>query len=81
MSKSLSFIILALLVVANTESRLILANHIGQGSTADASLSSNPTASPDIVDYSGITREECLIAKLKKALEDYIYHCPPGGCK
>ena len=81
MSKSLSFIILALLVVANTESRLILANHIGQGSTADASFSSNPTASPDIVDCSGITREECLIAKLKKALEDYIYHCPPGGCK
>ena len=81
MSKSLSFIILALLVVANTESRLILANHIGQGSTADASFSSNPTGSPDIVDCSGITREECLIAKLKKALEDYIYHCPPGGCK
>ena len=81
MSRSLSFIILALLVVANTESRLILASHIGEGSNPDASFSINPTTSPDIVDCSGLTREECLIAELKKALEDYIYPCPPGGCK
>ena len=81
MSKSFSFIILALLVVANTEGTLISTSHNGQGSYLDASFSINPTTSPDIVDCSGLTREECLIAELKKALEDYIYPCPPGGCK
>ena len=81
MSKSLTFIILALLVVANTKNMLISASSTGQGSDSDALSSINPAASPEIVDCSGLTREECLIEKLKKALADYIYYCPPGGCK
>ena len=81
MSKSLSFIILALLVVANTESTLITASRFSQGYHPNALFSNNPSASPEIVDCLELTREECLIEKLKKALGDYIYHCPPGGCK
>ena len=81
MSKNFSFIILALLVVANIKGTLITASHTGQGSHTNALFSNNPSASPEIVDCLELTREECLIEKLKKALGDYIYHCPPGGCK
>ena len=78
MSKSLSFIILALLVVANTKSTLITASRFSQGYHPDASFSNNPAASLEIVDCSGLTREECLIEKLKNALGDYKYYCPRG---
>ena len=81
MLKNFSFIILALLVVANIKGTLITASRTSQGSHPDALFSNNPAASPRIVDCLGLTREECLIEKLKKALEDYIYYCPPGGCK
>ena len=81
MSKSLTFIILALLVVANTKNMLISASRTGQGSKPEALFSINPAASPDIVDCSGLTSEECLIEMIKKALVDYRYPCPEGGCK
>ena len=81
MLKSLSFIMLALLVVANTKSTLITASRFSQGYHSYASFSNNPAASPEIVDCSGLTREECLIEKSKNALRDYKYYCPPGGCK
>ena len=81
MSKSLTFIILALLVVANTKNMFISANSTGQGSDSDALFSINPAASPEIVDCSGLTSEECLIEMIKKALVDYRYPCPEGGCK
>ena len=64
MSKSFSFIILALLVVANTEGTLISTSHNGQGSYLDASFSINPTTSP-------ITRHCWLLRAYEGRVFDY----------
>ena len=81
MSKSHSFIILTLLVVANTNNILITTSRFSKGYHLDASFSNNSAASPEIIDCSGLTREEYLIENLKNVVGDYKYYRPPGGCK
>lgn len=58
MLKSLSFIILALLVMTNTKNMPISATTLSHESYTDASLSPNPTASPYSIDCLGLTSEE-----------------------
>lgn len=74
MSKSLNFFILALLIMASIESKLISSTNAREESNPDASPSPNPAASPQSDDLSGLT------GGITTYINDYLFECPPGGC-
>lgn len=74
MLKTLNFFILALLIMASSENKLISSTSARQESNPDASLSANPAISPNSDDLSGLTNEVTTFS-------NYLYECPPGGCR
>lgn len=78
MLKTLNFFILALLIMASIENKLISSTSARQESNPDASLSANlaisPAISPNSDDLSRLTNEVTTS-------RDYFYECPPGGCR
>lgn len=74
MLKTLNFFILALLIMASSENKLISSTSARQESNPDASLSANLAISPKSDDLSGLTNEVTTF-------RDYLYECPPGGCR
>lgn len=74
MLKSLNFFILALLIMASIEIKLISSTSARQESNPDASLSANLAISPNSDDLSGLTNEVTTSS-------NYLYECPPGGCR
>lgn len=74
MLKSLNFFILALLIMASIENKVISSTSARQESNPDASLSANLAISPNSDDLSGLTNEVTTSS-------DYMYECPPGGCR
>lgn len=78
MLKTLNFFILALLIMASIENKLISSTSARQESNPDASLSANlaisPAISPNSDDLSGLTNEVTTFS-------NYLYECPPGGCR
>ena len=76
MSKSLGFIILAMLLVASTQSIFISSFNTDLESKPCPSFSTNSAASPDSGSCLGLTTEECIAKSLEG---DYtlfpVYRC------